>query len=124
VVSRWAAWLLVGAIVVFTLSPIGLRPVTGAPANWERFAAFAAIGALFCLGYPQHRVRVVWLVIGAAGLLEMLQHLNPSRHGRVPDGAVKAAGALSGVVLVVLAERILEWLRHATSLAHSRRRPS
>jgi hypothetical protein len=46
---RWVAWLLVIAVAVFTLSPIELRPVTAAPANLERFAAFAVIGAAFCL---------------------------------------------------------------------------
>jgi hypothetical protein len=108
VLSRWAAWLLVGAVVVFTLSPIELRPVTAAPANWERFAAFTTMGALFCLGYPRHRLRVVLLVIGVAGLLEVLQHLAPGRHGQLPDGIVKAAGALLGAGLVVVAERTLE----------------
>ncbi|MBL0406268.1 VanZ family protein [Microvirga aerilata] len=108
VFSRWAAWLLVCAVVVFTLSPIELRPVTAAPTNWERFAAFTTMGALFCLGYPQHRLRVVWLVIGMAGLLEVLQHLVPSRHGRLPDGIVKAVGALLGAGLVVVAERAFE----------------
>jgi len=71
--SQWLAWLLVLAIAVFTLSPIELRPVTAAPANWERFTTFMAIGALLCLGYPQHRWRMVGLVIGLAGLLEVLQ---------------------------------------------------
>ncbi|WP_114187729.1 VanZ family protein [Microvirga aerophila] len=108
VLSRWAAWLLVCAIVVFTLSPIELRPVTAAPANWERFAAFAAIAALFCLGYPRRRLQVVWLMIGVAGLLEVLQHLAPGRHSQLPDGIVKAAGALLGAGLVVVAERALE----------------
>jgi VanZ family protein len=122
--ARWAALLLVGAVGVFTLAPIELRPVTAAPANWERFAAFTVMGALFCLGYPHHRLRVVALVIGAAGALEVLQHLNPSRHGRLPDGAVKAAGALWGVVLVVLAERALERLRLATILPRGPRLPS
>jgi hypothetical protein len=42
--SQWLAWLLVLAIAVFTLSPIELRPVTAAPANWERFTTFMAIG--------------------------------------------------------------------------------
>ena len=109
--SQWLAWLLVLAIAVFTLSPIELRPVTAAPANWERFAAFMAIGAVFCLGYPQHRWRIVGLVIGLAGLLEVLQHVSPSRHGRLPDGLFKAAGALLGIVLGLVAERVLEWLR-------------
>jgi len=109
--SRWLAWLLVLAIAVFTLAPIEFRPVTAAPADWERFAAFTAMGSLFCLGYPRHRFRIICFVIGAAGLLEVLQHLNPTRHGRLPDGAVKVVGALWGVVLVVLAERIFDRLR-------------
>ena len=109
--SRWLAWLLVLAVAVFTLAPIGLRPVTAAPANWERFAAFMAIGALFCLGYPQHRWRMVGLVIALAGLLEVLQHVSPSRHGRLPDGLVKAAGALLGAGFAVAVERVLPRLR-------------
>jgi hypothetical protein len=39
-----------------TLSPIGWRPVTGGPANLERIVAFAALGAVFSIGYPKHRV--------------------------------------------------------------------
>jgi apolipoprotein N-acyltransferase len=116
--------MLVGAVAVFTLVPIGLRPVTAAPAHWERFAAFTAMGALFCLGYPHHRWRIVALVVGIAGTLEVLQHLNPSRHGRLPDGTVKAAGALWGVVLVMLAERILERVRLAACRAPGPRRSS
>jgi VanZ family protein len=112
-----AAWLLVIAVAIFTLSPIDLRPVTPAPANWERFAAFTMMGALFCLGYPQHRLRIALLVIGVAGLLEVLQHITPSRHGRLPDGIVKAAGALLGAALVVLVERAFERFRTASGLA-------
>jgi VanZ family protein len=104
--SRWLAWLLVLAIAVVTLVPVELRPVTAAPANWERFAAFMAVGALFCLGYPKHRWRMVGLVVALAGLLELLQHVSPSRHGRLPDGLVKAAGALLGIGLAVAAEPI------------------
>ncbi|MGF9759477.1 VanZ family protein [Microvirga sp. 0TCS3.31] len=109
--SRWLACLLVLAIAVVTLAPIGLRPVTAAPANWERFAAFMAVGALFCVGYRHHRWRIVGLVIGLAGLLELLQHVSPSRHGRLPDGLVKAAGALLGIGLAVAAEPIFSRLR-------------
>ena len=102
---RWVAWLLVLAIAVFTLSPIWLRPITGTPANLERFVAFAVVGACFGLGYPKHRLAIFLVVIGIVGMLEVAQHLVPSRHGRIPDGFVKAAGALLGLAAAMIVER-------------------
>ena len=102
---RWVAWLLVLAIAVFTLAPIGLRPISGAPANLERFAAFAVIGVCFGLGYPKHRLAILLVVIGIVGTLEIAQHLVPSRHGRIPDSIVKAAGALLGLAAAMITER-------------------
>lgn len=94
---RWGAWLLFCAVAVFTLSPIGFRPVTVVPAGVERFVAFAAIGAAFCLAYPKHRIHILVLLIGVVGGLEVLQNFVPGRHGHLPDGLVKASGALLGV---------------------------
>jgi hypothetical protein len=102
---RWVAWLLVSAIVVVTLSPIELRPVTEAPASLERFAAFATIGVAFCLGYPRHRFHIVVLLIGGIGFLEVAQNHVPSRHGRLPDGLVKVSGALLGAAFAMLVDR-------------------
>jgi hypothetical protein len=105
---RWVAWLLVLAVAVFTLSPIELRPVTAAPADFERLAAFALIGGAFFLGYPNHRFSIALLLIGIVGLLEFSQNFVPGRHGRVPDGLVKALGALLGAVVAMIIEREVE----------------
>lgn len=102
---RWVAWLLVAVVAFSTLAPIGLRPMTMAPANLERFVAFAVIGAVFCLGYPKHRFVVLVLLFGIVGLLEVAQTLVPSRHGRVPDGMVKASGAVLGVAFAAFLAR-------------------
>ncbi len=110
-ILRWVAWLLVCAVAVVTLAPIDLRPVTAVPANWERFAAFTAIGALLAMGYPQHLLRIVVLVVALAGCLEVMQHLSPTRHGTLPDGLVKALGALLGVALAVGARHGFKRLR-------------
>src|SRR5829696_8529081 len=93
---RLAAWLLVALVTFVTLSPIELRPVTTAPADLERFAAFAVIGAAFCIGYPQHRLAVILLTMGFIGLLEAGQHLVPGRHGHFHDGVIKVAGMFLG----------------------------
>ena len=99
VVSRWAAWPLLAAVVFVTLSPISFRPVTGGPVDIERFIAFAVLGAVFCLAYPKHRVLVLVFLVAVAGALEVLQHLIPTRHGRLSDAAVKVLGAATGVIL-------------------------
>src|SRR4051794_6538367 len=106
IVCRWAAWLLLAAIVFVTLSPIGLRPDTGAPASLERFAAFVALGGAFCLGYPRHRVPILLFMVAVAGALEALQHLVPGRHGRITDAAVKDLGAAAGVLV---AGQLVTW---------------
>ena len=102
---RWAAWLLVAAIAILTLVPIGLRPVSGAPVNMERFAAFAVIGVCLGLGYPKHRLSILLVVAGIIGVLELAQHLVPSRHGRLPDGTIKMAGALLGLAAATIGSR-------------------
>jgi VanZ family protein len=102
---RWVAWLLVLAIAAFTLAPIALRPGTGAPVSLERFAAFAAIGAAFCLGYPKHRLSILMLLVGIIGLLEIAQNIIPGRHGRLPDGLMKASGALLGAAFATFVTR-------------------
>ncbi|MBM1175471.1 VanZ family protein [Microvirga arabica] len=102
VLFRWVAWLLVLAIAVLTLSPVEQRPVTTAPVGLERFAAFAVTGAAFCFGYPKHRLPILVLLVGIIGCLEAAQTYVPGRHGRLPDGLVKASGALLGAALVML----------------------
>jgi hypothetical protein len=83
-----------------------LAPVTGGPVDFERLAAFAALGGMFSLGYPKHRVLLLLFLVAIAGALEALQNLMPTRHGRIPDAAVKALGAAMGVFV---AGRLATW---------------
>jgi VanZ family protein len=95
-----AAWIIFAVIVVMTLGPLGLRPESHLPANFERFAAFVVLGACFMLAYPQHSMIVLIFLIVAAGALELAQTLVPGRHGRVVDFALKSAGVVAGVCAV------------------------
>jgi VanZ family protein len=103
---RWIAWPILAAVFFVTLSPVAWRPVTGAPAEIERFAAFAVLGAVFCAGYPKHRIIVLILLVAVAGSLEALQQLVPTRHGRISDACLKALGAITGVFV---ATRLAMW---------------
>jgi hypothetical protein len=99
-----AAWTLLAFTVYATISPI--RPSLFTSPSLERLAAFAFLGALFCLAYPRHILLVCLIVLGSAVLLEIVQLLTPDRHGRIQDAIEKIAG---GVVGIVAARAILSF---------------
>jgi hypothetical protein len=96
--GRVAAWLLLAAVAFVTLAPIGWRPETGASANIERFAAFAAIGLAFGLAYPRQLWLVAVVVLGTAVALEILQLVAVTRHAGLRDLIAKLAGGTSGII--------------------------
>lgn len=103
--SRLASIFLLGLIVFATLSPIGLRPHIGDP-DFERAAAYLLLGAALALGFPRHGFRVACLVVTIAAGLELLQLIDPGRHGRIQDAVIKAVAGLIGIGLISLAGRI------------------
>ena len=92
-----AAWKLLAFIAYATVSSIQARPILLASPNFERFAAFLVLGALFYLAYPRHSVLVCMVVLGSATLLEIAQHLTPDRHGRFQDAIIKMTGGALGI---------------------------
>ena len=96
---RFVAWAGLFLVAVATLAPIGLRPESMFAPSIERFGAFAAIGFAFALGYPRHVWLVVFVAIGSAVLLEVLQMVVPSRHAHLFDALVKIAGGATGLML-------------------------
>jgi len=101
-------------ICVATLSPGDLRPRSGAPAIFERFAAFAVLCALSVFARPDRWRLVVVLVLISGGALEAAQNLIPGRHGLLFDFETKALGSIVGAA----AARSLE------SFGMQRRRPN
>ena len=110
-VLRILAWLLLIGLVVVTIGPIEWRPVSPLPTQLERAVALAIIGFVFALAYPRHLLLVGALVLGATALLEALQLVEPSRHGRIIDLSVKLVGAGLGLAIGWLLNR----LRHRGS---------
>ena len=110
-VLRVAAWLCLAGIAFATLAPIGWRPTTMFSPSVERFTAFALAGALFAAGYPRYLWIAASVVLGSAVLFELLQVLEPSRHGRLFDAAVKIAGGLTGLTAGWLWARLLQRMR-------------
>jgi hypothetical protein len=101
-----AGWLILGFVVVATLSPAAARPSLAGP-HLEHFAAFALIGFAFALAYPNRVLLVFAIVVGAALGLEALQLLTLDRHGRAVDALVKALGGISGICVGQMASFLL-----------------
>ena len=94
-----AAWASLALVAFAALAPIELRPTSSMPPTVERFAAFAAVGFAFALAYPRHFWTAALTVIVATFLLEALQVLQPSRHGRLADALVKLTGGAGGLIV-------------------------
>jgi VanZ family protein len=107
---RVLAWLLLAGLIFVTLSPINLRPISPLPTQLERAIALAVVGFAFALAYPRHLWVVALLVLGSTVLLEFLQLVQPSRHGRVIDVMVKLVGGgfglAAGTILTRLTRKI------------------
>ena len=93
-----AAWTLLAFIAYATISSIQSRPTLYASPDFERLAAFGALGLLFCLAYPRHFVLVCLVVLASAVLLEIAQQLTSDRHGRIHDAIIKMTGGALGIV--------------------------
>lgn len=93
------AWLLLVALAIVTVGPIGWRPVTHFSPQLERAVALMLVGFVFALAYPRRILWVALLLFTSTALFEALQGLEPSRHGRVADELVKLIGAAVGLFL-------------------------
>jgi VanZ family protein len=98
-VAAWACFIF---IVFATLSSIALRPELASDETdlivfIERFGAYALLGIVFRIAYPNRITFVCLLVLGSAVVLELLQIVVPSRDARVLDALEKMAGGVMGI---------------------------
>jgi hypothetical protein len=96
---RILAWLCLVGIAIVTVGPLNWRPESGISPQIERFAAFALAGLLFSTAYSRHILIASAIVVAAAIGFELLQLIEPSRHGRVFDAAVKIVGSITGLTI-------------------------
>jgi VanZ family protein len=101
-----AAWALLLGLIIVTIEPNQFRPTSTLPVPLERSLAVGLIGFVFALAYPRHLVAVGLVVLGATVLLELLQLVTPTRHGRLVDVSVKLVGGVAGLALGYLVNRV------------------
>jgi VanZ family protein len=94
-----AAWLLAGTIVVLSLRPASVRPMTGAQHDLEHLLIFLATGMAFGFGYPDRFRLLTFALLTFAAAIEVAQIWAPGRHARISDFLVDAAASCLGVGL-------------------------
>ena len=97
-ISRLAALVLFAAITFATLAPIQMRPHLG-EVNLERALAYVLFGLALAFGFPTRLNQAMLLVCTTAGVLELLQAIDPGRHARLRDALVKAVAGVVGIVV-------------------------
>ena len=94
-----AAWLLALTIVVLSVSPASVRPVTGAGQGLEHLLIFMAMGMAFGFGYPRRFQLLIPALIVFTIAIEVAQIWVPGRHARLSDFLVDATASCLGVGL-------------------------
>jgi VanZ family protein len=98
-ISRAFAWIIITAILILSVVPPSLRPITGVPHKVEHFAIFALCGLAFGLGYRMAGLFEGMMLVMFAGAVELLQLIVPGRHARLSDFAVDAFASCVGVMI-------------------------
>jgi VanZ family protein len=116
--ARAAAWILAIAILVLSLVPSGLRPDTDLPHYPEHFLIFFMTGCAFGLGYSRTLGRLAMLLVLFAGLVEIAQLFESSRHARVSDFLIDTFALWVGLIGAALSTQF--WARFRNSVARSK----
>jgi VanZ family protein len=117
-IARVIPWLLLAAAAFLTLAPQRWRPYTGVEHHLEHALAFALLGLVFGLGYPQRPFVLAAIGVIAVAALDILQVWVPGRHALFGDFAVNALGLCAGVA----AAAALQWIVTARKQARAPQR--
>jgi VanZ family protein len=101
------AWMGLLAIIILSVVPAADRPITGAGQLLEHLIAFAVVGGAFAIAYRLSLMRLMALAVLFCAGIELLQVPLPTRHARVSDFLIDAAGVCLAILCVFVARQIL-----------------
>jgi VanZ family protein len=94
--SRWAFSVCLVVVLVAALVP---PQAIASPVVWDKAnhaLAFAVLGMLACLGYPERKLPVLLGLVAYGVLIELLQSLTDYRTGDALDVVADGIGLLLG----------------------------
>ena len=105
--TRLAAWLVVAGLILLSVMPPAMRPLTSVPHELEHFRSFALAGALQYLTYAGRLARRLLITLLFTAGIELVQLAVPGRHARLADFAVDGLAGCIGVLIGFLIRRAL-----------------
>ncbi len=119
---RLGAWTCVVLLAVLSWLPADLMVRTGVDGRIEHVVAYMGtmlfVGAAYALRLGL--LRIVAMLIGYAGILELGQNFSPGRHSSVFDFAASSFGVIAGAITFQLAYALLR----DTPIGRELRRPN
>jgi hypothetical protein len=100
VLRRVWIWFGILAIVVLSVVPSSLRPVTGLGHQFEHFVAFALVAGTFAIGYRLPLMKLLVLAFLFCGGIELLELPLATRHARVSDFVIDFFASCLAIGLV------------------------
>jgi VanZ family protein len=98
-ILKAASWLIIVGLVIVTIIPADERPVSGLQHDLEHFSAFSLAGLMFGLAYAGHLRALSLSAVAFTLALELSQIPLATRHARLEDFVIDAAGACLGIVV-------------------------
>ena len=106
---RLGAWTCVVLLAVLSWLPADLMVRTGVDGRIEHVVAYMGtmlfVGAAYALRLGL--LRIVAMLIGYAGILELGQNFSPGRHSSVFDFAASSFGVIAGAIAFQLVYALL-----------------
>jgi VanZ family protein len=102
---RFSAIGLALTLVILTIVPAAERPETGLQHDVEHFGAFLLLGLLFAFGFRAKARSMLLGSIAFAAFIEGAQIQLQTRHARLEDFLVDAAGLCVGILITRLVSR-------------------
>jgi VanZ family protein len=108
ILVRGLAIAAASILILLTVVPAADRPETGIEHNLEHFGAFLLAGLLFAVGFEVRTRTMLLMSLVFAAMIECMQIPLPTRHARLGDFVVDAAGIWVGILLARLAQARLQ----------------
>ena len=116
------SWILLAAVVFFSVSPIAYKPGSILSITLDQFLACALLTLVLTLAYPDRTGMIVAGIVTVPTIFEMIQIFEAGRYATFSDIVFKILGGFAGLLVGLAPHQVLAVLRRVqtSKTRHSR----